>query len=680
MTDINLKTLTPDTSLPTTGFLFGADSQASTNPSVYSTQTVATTLLGSTSLTGDVLTASAPVLNLTQQWNSVGTTFTGLKFNVDTTTYNQSAAASLLMDLQVGGVSKFNVNKSGQIRAIASSLLYLFQDDTGTYSFSTDGNGGVPKLSLKAGNVQLFSGGIFGFGNGANSNGSIDTILTRKGERNLQLGNADAATALAQTLSVQSVVAGTSSTAGADFTLTGSQNTGSGLAGNLIVSTGFSNTVGTATVTITIATPGVITWTAHGLVTGSPVVFTTTGALPTGITAGTTYFAITSSTLGVNTFQIATSAANAAAGTAVATSGTQSGVQTGTTSATVQSPLMTTTTFGPSGLTGSQAISLLDLKQTWNTSGAPTALKLNIIDTASANGSSPFTIQFNGVDWLTIKKPGQGGLVIGNTAATGSLIAVNSVTNASTTQIIGSTVGGLLLSKDQRVSWQSTAQLSGSDDLFLIRKGVANLQLGAADAASAVPQTLSVQSVVAGAITNPAGADFTITGSQGLGSGAGGSIIFKVAPAGTAGVSTQNALAAALTIDSTKQATFAGSITASTAATTSSFNDIKLNTTRYLYWTSSTQISAPSDGVLTLQNSASTSFGRLQFGGTTSSFPALKQSTTTLQTRLADDSAFAAIQGKLTTDNAYTAGTVVQTGYVTIYDSTGTAYKVLVGA
>jgi hypothetical protein len=60
----------------------------------------------------------------------------------------------------------------------------------------------------------------------------------------------------------------------------------------------------------------------------------------------------------------------------------------------------------------------------------------------------------------------------------------------------------------------------------------------------------------------------------------------------------------------------------------------------------------------------------------TSSFPALKRSTTTLQARLADDSAFTAIQGKLTTDTAYTAGTTTAAGYITLYDSTGTAYKV----
>jgi hypothetical protein len=64
------------------------------------------------------------------------------------------------------------------------------------------------------------------------------------------------------------------------------------------------------------------------------------------------------------------------------------------------------------------------------------------------------------------------------------------------------------------------------------------------------------------------------------------------------------------------------------------------------------------------------------FGGTTSSFPALKRSATTLQARLADDSGFAPIQGQLTTDTPFTAGTVTATGYITIYDSKGRAHRV----
>ncbi|TAL43851.1 MAG: hypothetical protein EPN91_05700 [Salinibacterium sp.] len=98
----------------------------------------------------------------------------------------------------------------------------------------------------------------------------------------------------------------------------------------------------TATVTITIATPAIVTWTSppfHNTAINQdncPIVFTTTGALPTGITSGTTYWVIASSISG-NTFQIATSVPNALAGTAVATSGTQSGVQTATASATTAS-------------------------------------------------------------------------------------------------------------------------------------------------------------------------------------------------------------------------------------------------------------------------------------------------------------------------------------------------------
>jgi hypothetical protein len=229
MTDINLKTLTPDTSLPTTGFLFGADSQASTNPSVYSTQTVATTLLGSTSLTStDPITTSAPLLNLTQAWNSSGTTFTGLRFNVDTTTYNQSAAASLLMDLQVGTVSRASITKDAffTLKGIAAEISIGYTAET--------------NLRIQQGGVIIprVGGLFFSSSSTAVSGGNIDTYITRSTKNtgaNLQLGGADAAAPVAQTLSVQSVVAGaTNNPAGADFTITGSQGLGSGAGGSII--------------------------------------------------------------------------------------------------------------------------------------------------------------------------------------------------------------------------------------------------------------------------------------------------------------------------------------------------------------------------------------------------------------------------------------------------------------
>ena len=87
---------------------------------------------------------------------------------------------------------------------------------------------------------------------------------------------------------------------------------------------------------------------------------------------------------------------------------------------------------------------------------------------------------------------------------------------------------------------------TAASDTYLTRKAAASLQMGAADAASPVAQTLGVQSVVAGT-TDTAGAAWTINGSQGTGTGAGGSIIMRTAPAGTTG-SSQNALAARLTL------------------------------------------------------------------------------------------------------------------------------------
>lgn len=79
--------------------------------------------------------------------------------------------------------------------------------------------------------------------------------------------------------------------------------------------------VRTAAVTMTIAAPGVVTWNAHGLTDGQKVKFSTTGALPTGLTAGTTYYVVNAA---ANTFQVAATLG----GAAIATTSTQSGAHT----------------------------------------------------------------------------------------------------------------------------------------------------------------------------------------------------------------------------------------------------------------------------------------------------------------------------------------------------------------
>lgn len=226
-------------------------------------------------------------------------------------------------------------------------------------------------------------------------------------------------------------------------------------------------------------------------------------------------------------------------------------------------------------------------------------------------------------------------------------------------------------------------------DLFLERAAAAKLRLGGIDAAAPVAQTLSVQNVVTGT-SNTAGANLTITGSVGTGTGVGGSIILQVAPAGSTGTA-QNALATALTIDSTKLATFAagGSFGATIVPTSSDgaafgtavlqWSDIFLASGAVLNFSNGNvtlthtsgvltsngsftatsgftagtgnpytfngrgAITPSSDGVWKFSNAAVTDFGRIQLGGTNATFPAIKRVTTTVAFRLADDSADAGI-------------------------------------
>ena len=90
---------------------------------------------------GRTVTASAPLLDLSQTWNNAGVTFTGLKFNVTDTA---SASGSLLMDLQKDGVTYFSVGRNNQVygntlRAAAGGLLAF----TGRSQWSSPADGSM---------------------------------------------------------------------------------------------------------------------------------------------------------------------------------------------------------------------------------------------------------------------------------------------------------------------------------------------------------------------------------------------------------------------------------------------------------------------------------------------------------------------------------------------------------
>lgn len=85
-----------------------------------------------------------------------------------------------------------------------------------------------------------------------------------------------------------------------------------------------------------------------------------------------------------------------------------------------------------------------------------------------------------------------------------------------------------------------------------------------------------------------------------------------------------------------------------------------------LGWAARARMYSPADSQIQLTNAAATDFSLLQFGGATSSFPAMKRNAASLNFRLADDSADAGITaGTATFSGALTYGGVTLSNSVT---------------
>lgn len=78
-----------------------------------------------------------------------------------------------------------------------------------------------------------------------------------------------------------------------------------------------------STVTISIASPGVVSWTSHGRTANQPVLFSTTGALPTGLSPWVTYF-VSATGLTADAFSVSATPG----GATISTTGSQSGTHT----------------------------------------------------------------------------------------------------------------------------------------------------------------------------------------------------------------------------------------------------------------------------------------------------------------------------------------------------------------
>lgn len=168
-------------------------------------------------------------------WSTSGT---GIGVNMG------SGYTGLLVSFQINGVVKFSVDQFGSIT------------NTGSASFAASGN-------------VTFSG---------------RGIITSTGAGDIHHGATDAAAPVAQTITMQSVIAGTTNTAGQNATIKGSLSTGSGTSGDIIFQTGgtgaAATVVNTATTALTIkgATQAVVVASGKALQLGN--------AATTGLSAG----------------------------------------------------------------------------------------------------------------------------------------------------------------------------------------------------------------------------------------------------------------------------------------------------------------------------------------------------------------------------------------------------------
>lgn len=338
---------------------------------------------------------------------------------------------------------------------------------------------------------------------------------------------------------------------------------------------------------------------------------------------------------------------------------------------------------------GSLAGSLISGTQTWNTTGTPTAWKLNVTDTASNAASLLMDLQVAGVSQFKVSKSG--------------VVTANSVIE-SLSQVRGSsfriTLAGSYI-------WNTGSQIKCSTDSIIVLLNSAGtdfnrLQFGGTT--SSYPSIKRSSAILQARLADDSAHTDIEVADEAYGVGWNGSLEVptknalydKIETLGGGGATTAldnltgvaiNAAlvlgtsdafalgsvtkmwsdlflasgavinfnagdvtmihsAGTLTFNNTAIALGSGAITTTGNVTGNSWlgsTSVRAGAAGIFYWNTRSQMQSPSDGVITMWNTANTDFGRLQLGGTTSSFPAIKRSSTTIAFRLADDSADAPI-------------------------------------
>jgi len=295
------------------------------------------------------------------------------------------------------------------------------------------------------------------------------------------------------------------------------------------------------------------------------------------------------------------------------------------------------------------------ISQTWNAGGvAFTALKVNAVSTASASGSLLLDLQVGTVSQVSVRKDGF--MLI-----SGVGIGVANIYTTGGGQCASTIASGLNV----------VSTLSLGSDTILLRDGAANtlaLRNGAA------AQTFNVYGTYTSGtsyerltLSAPSSANAIIGTNKGSGGGTARGLEVQ-----TDGV-TRMTIAAA------------GGVAVNTIAYGNNYINFTPDSVNFLllkrandsstvsFYTNSNQSNTLSQGVHSLfelvWSSGAGAAGAYDIGIRRASAGVLQISNTASNT-------FGFIQGKLRTETAYTGTTVVPTGFITLYDSTGVAYKV----
>lgn len=311
----------------------------------------------------------------------------------------------------------------------------------------------------------------------------------------------------------------------------------------------------------------------------------------------------------------------------------------GTTAAAITGTTGTFTALTANNGTLTASAPVLDLSQTWNNAAVTfTGMRFNITNTASASsasGSKLFEIAIDGTPQIRFQRNfSTPYLYFGNTdtGAGASSTSLSILANGGAVAIFGAGSSGLAIRSDAPFAWSSTTNVSNAADLLLLRDAANTL----AQRNATNPQTFNIYNT------------FTSSTNHERGFLKWSSNVFQI---GTEAAGTGTARHVQIVAGSNAYTFF------NNGEAVSPLTWVAANSGAFRF-NSRSRIASPADSVLTLTNNAATDFDRLQFGGTTSSFPALKRSSTTLQVRLADDSAFAAFEcAGLTLNGNLTAST-----------------------